>query len=159
MNTSPTTLPLRFGFRIEGVFFIHIIAPLPGKSGILCNRAPAAKRRFTHTLRNRCQLIIGQGQAECKTNPGKFRSYTQRTDSSGTPCRRVTGKIYRNRKKPERKAQREGPKKTRFFRPDLPIRPITGFFRKTATAKRAATSLGPSHPKNATDQHLLNIER
>lgn len=70
-----------------------------------------------------------------------------------------TGKIYRNRKKPERETQREGPKKTRFFRPDLPIRPITGFFRKTATAKRAATSLGPSHPKNATNQHLLNIER
>ena len=41
-----------------------------------------------------------------------------------------TRKIYRNRKKPERKTQREGPKKTRFFRPDLPIRPITGFFRK-----------------------------
>ena len=72
MNTSPTTLPLRFGFRIEGVFFIHIIAPLPGKSGILCNRAPAAERRFTHTLRNRCQLIIGQGQAECRTNPESF---------------------------------------------------------------------------------------
>lgn len=71
-----------------------------------------------------------------------------------------TRKIYRNRKKPERKTQREGPKKTRFFRPDLPIRPITGFFPgKTAVSKRAATSLGPPYPKNATDRHLLNIER
>ena len=49
----------------------HIIDPLPGKSGILCNHAPAAKRRFTHALRNRCQLIIGQ--AECRTNPERLR--------------------------------------------------------------------------------------
>jgi len=48
-----------------------------------------------------------------------------------------TRKIYRNRKKPERKTQREGPKKTRFFRPDLPIRPITGFFRKNSGVEKS----------------------
>lgn len=48
-----------------------------------------------------------------------------------------TRKIYRNRKKPERKTQREGPKKTRFFRPDLPIRPITGFSRKNSGVEKS----------------------
>lgn len=33
------------------------------------------------------------------------------------------------------------------------------FSKKTAVSKRAATSLGPPYPKNATDRHLLNIER
>lgn len=70
-----------------------------------------------------------------------------------------TGKIYRNRKKPEKKTQREGPKKTRFFRPDLPIRPITGFFRKNNGVEKSRNLPHPSHPKNVTDRLLLNIER